>query len=74
MAGCYGEGKPEYEIIEYKPRRNVVGGFAQNIIQLGSSFQTNKRKRKREMSMILTISMPLTKVQCDKEKAKLISN
>jgi len=35
-------------ITEDKPQRNVVEGFAQNIKQLESSFQTNKRKRKRD--------------------------
>ena len=35
-------------VTEDKPQRNVVEGFAQNIIQLESSFQTNKRKRKRD--------------------------
>jgi len=30
-----------------KPQRNIVEGFAQNIKQLESSFQTNKKKRKR---------------------------
>ncbi|PKK59716.1 hypothetical protein RhiirC2_762421 [Rhizophagus irregularis] len=35
-------------ITEDKPQRNVVEGFAQNIKQLESLFQMNKRKRKRE--------------------------
>ncbi|PKY53638.1 hypothetical protein RhiirA4_547749 [Rhizophagus irregularis] len=35
-------------VTEDKPQRNVVERFAQNIVQLESSFQTNKRKRKRD--------------------------
>jgi hypothetical protein len=35
-------------VTEDKPQRNVFEGFAQNIVQLESSFQTNKRKRKRD--------------------------
>jgi len=34
--------------VEDKPERNVIKGFAQNIKQLESSFQTNKRKRKQD--------------------------
>ncbi|CAG8694747.1 6156_t:CDS:2, partial [Funneliformis caledonium] len=33
-------------VAEDKPQRNIVEGYAQNIKQLKSSFQTNKRKRK----------------------------
>ncbi|GES75218.1 hypothetical protein GLOIN_2v1587390 [Rhizophagus clarus] len=39
---------PFIRFTEDKPQRNVVEGFAQNIVQLESSFQTNKRKRKRD--------------------------
>ena len=35
-------------ITEDKPQRNVIEGFAQNIVQLESSYETNKRKRKRD--------------------------
>jgi hypothetical protein len=35
-------------VIEDKPERNLIKGLAQNIKQLESSFQTNKRKRKWE--------------------------
>ncbi|GES88290.1 hypothetical protein GLOIN_2v1587390 [Rhizophagus clarus] len=35
-------------ITEDKPQRNVIEGFAQNIKQLESSYETNKRKRKRD--------------------------
>ncbi|RIA82578.1 hypothetical protein C1645_835148 [Glomus cerebriforme] len=35
-------------VTEDKPQRNIVEGFAQNIKQIESSFQTNKRKRKRD--------------------------
>ncbi|PKY59755.1 hypothetical protein RhiirA4_412522 [Rhizophagus irregularis] len=34
-------------ITEDKPQRNVIEGFAQNIKQLESSYETNKKKRKR---------------------------
>ena len=35
-------------VTENKPERNLIDGFAQNIKQLESSFQTNMRKRKRD--------------------------
>jgi len=35
-------------VAEDKPERNVIEGFAQNIKQLESSFQTNMRERKRD--------------------------
>src|ERR1043165_9908340 len=35
-------------VTENKPERNLIEGFAQNIKQLESSFQTNMRKRKRD--------------------------
>ncbi len=35
-------------VTDDKPERNLIKGLAQNIKQLESSFQTNKRKRKRE--------------------------
>jgi hypothetical protein len=39
-------------VTEDKPQRNVVEGFAQNIKQLESSFQTNKRNESGRMTMI----------------------
>src|SRR5881392_2260588 len=35
-------------VTENKPERNLIEGFAQNIKQLESSFQTNMRKQKRD--------------------------
>src|SRR3954454_8469291 len=47
-------------VTENKPERNLIDGFAQNIKQLESSFQTNMRNESGMMAMILITSMVLS--------------
>ncbi|CAB4433028.1 unnamed protein product [Rhizophagus irregularis] len=73
--------RPEYEVIseketenlicitEDKPQRNVEG-FAQNIKQLESLFQTNKRKRKREDGSKLPFSIEFSEDALVKESVE----
>ncbi|PKC64440.1 hypothetical protein RhiirA1_462411 [Rhizophagus irregularis] len=57
-------------ITEDKPQRNVVEGFAQNIKQLESLFQMNKRKRKREDGSKLPFSIGFSEDALVKESVE----
>ncbi|CAB4412631.1 unnamed protein product [Rhizophagus irregularis] len=69
MAGCYGEGKPEYEIIEKAKAENVDDFDYLYVIP-----HIVHEEIKNLLFNTYQLLVPLTKVQCDKEKAKLISN